>query len=238
MAPVVQATETLTIAVASSLYIQMQQKAKSFEKEHDVRIRLITGSTGRLYNQIKQGAKFDVFIAADQVRPDLLLKQGIALSKSNTGKGYLGLMLDGKLVSKLTGLNNPNIQHIAIANPNTAPFGLAAKTTLQQQGLWKLLKPKFVYAQNALQSRMLVEKGLVDAGFIPVTVNQPSIAIITYYTVLLADKKVAHSWLTSIAPQHIALKTHTPVIPAKAGNHILQESVPFMDSRLRGNDGL
>ena len=74
------ASEVLTIAVASSLYPAMQKQAVIFEKRNDVTVRLISGSTGRLYNQIMQGAPFDLFIAADQERPALLASQGRAVS--------------------------------------------------------------------------------------------------------------------------------------------------------------
>ncbi|MDQ6953898.1 MAG: molybdate ABC transporter substrate-binding protein [Mariprofundaceae bacterium] len=185
--PLTQATENLTIVVASSLYLDMQQQAKSFEEKHNVRIRLISGSTGRLYNQIMQGAPFDVFIAADNVRPALLLKQGRALSQHIVGQGYLGLMVGKHWVSNPALLNKPDIQHIAIANPDVAPFGMAAKKVLKQQGLWKILKPKFIYTQNALQAQMLVQQGLVDAGFIPVTKDKKNIASIPYVAVMLTN---------------------------------------------------
>jgi len=200
------AQESITVAVASSLYAQMQAQAQSYEKEHDVKIRLVSGSTGRLYNQITQGAPFDVFIAADDIRPNLLLKQGKAIATHAAGQGYLGLIVHGKLVSKLVQLTNPDIQHIAIANPDVAPFGLATKEILQKQGLWELLKPKFIYAQNALQTQMLVEKGLVDAGFVPVASHQTSMVVIAYHSVLLTDKMLARSWLKSMTPQDMVLK--------------------------------
>jgi len=200
------AQESITVAVASSLYAQMQTQAQSYEKEYDVKIRLVSGSTGRLYNQITQGAPFDVFIAADDIRPNLLLKQGKAIATYIAGQGYLGLIVHGKLVSDLTQLTQASIQHIAIANPDVAPFGLVTKEILQKQGLWKLLKPKFIYAQNALQTQMLVEKGLVDAGFVPVASHQTSMVVIAYHSVLLTDKVLARSWLKSITPQDMALK--------------------------------
>ena len=184
----------------------MQQQVKIFEKSHDASIRLVAGSTGRLYNQIQQGAPFDAFIAADAIHPDLLLKQGKAISEYAVGNGYLGLMLGKELVGDLSGLMQPNIKHIAIANPDVAPFGLAAKKSLEEQKVWETLKPKFVYAQNALQSAMMVQKGLVDAGFIPVRENQAVIAVITYHGVLLTNNSLAKSWLKSISPQNMVLQ--------------------------------
>ncbi|MDQ6957002.1 MAG: molybdate ABC transporter substrate-binding protein [Mariprofundaceae bacterium] len=207
---VAQATESITVAVASSLYTKMQTQAQAYEKEHGVKIRLISGSTGRLYNQIIQGAPFDVFIAADDVRPEMLLKQGKAITTYVVGQGYLGLIVDDTLVNNITPLTKASIQHIAIANPDVAPFGLATKKVLQKQGLWEALKSKFVYAQNALQAQMLVQKGLVDAGFIPVVGKRKALAEVPYVAVLLSDKPSAQFFYRGLTSQ-------IPVIPAKAG---------------------
>jgi len=189
------AQETITVAVASSLYPAMQQQAKAFEQDHDVSIRLVSGSTGRLYNQIMQGAPFDVFIAADKERPELLVKQGKSRASYAVGQGYLGLMIGKNIVTDLKQLSLPTIRHIVIANPDVAPFGQASKRVLLQQGLWKTLQPKMVYAQNAMQARMMVEKGLVDAGFVPVVLSKNVIAVIHYYGVLLNDKNQSRALL-------------------------------------------
>jgi len=223
------AQESITVAVASSLYAQMQTQAQRYEKEHDVKIRLVSGSTGRLYNQITQGAPFDVFIAADAIRPNLLLRQSKAIATHAAGQGYLGLVVHGKLLSKLAQLTNPDIQHIAIANPDVAPFGMATKEILQKQGLWELLKNKFIYAQNALQAQMLVQKALVDAGFVAIQKKDAALATIPYVGVLLGDSALARSFYQD-------LDTNTDVIPAKAGIYMPQKDGSLMDSRLRGND--
>jgi len=197
--PFSYATETLTVAVASSLYPTMQQQAKTFEKEHDVTVRLVSGSTGRLYNQIVQGAPFDVFIAADAERPALLVKQGKALAHHQLGQGYLGMMVGNHLFADPARLTDSSIRHIAIANPDVAPFGKVSREVLQQQGLWRALKHKFVYAQNAMQAKMMVNKGLVDAGFVPVMSDEPSIAVIQYHSILLTDDSLARLWLANVA---------------------------------------
>jgi len=186
------AGEELTIGVASSLYPFMQKQAKIFEKNHDVKIRLIAGSTGRLYNQITQGAPFDVFIAADQTRPALL-----KTTSQSIGYGYLGIQMGHHFSHNLLDLNQLHIQRIAIANPKTAPFGKVAKQALQQAGLWHALKSKLVYAQNALQAKMMVEKGLVDAAF--VAVNQDAaIARIPYIAVELVQKETVDVFLRAL----------------------------------------
>ncbi|MBL4775169.1 MAG: molybdate ABC transporter substrate-binding protein [Mariprofundus sp.] len=196
------AQETITVAVASSLYPALQQRAEAFEQEYNVSIRLVSGSTGRLYNQILHGAPFDVFIAADEQRPALLMQQGKAVEQYDLGQGYLGVLRGHEQITGLHQLTDPSIRHIAIANPDVAPFGQAGKIVLQQQGLWHQLKHKFVYAQNAMQAKMMVNKGLVDAGFVPVKSSGQSIAQIQYYGLILADRDVARQWLNSLVQQH------------------------------------
>jgi len=201
----VQAAEVLTIAVASSLYPTMQLQATAFEKQYGVTVKLVSGSTGRLYNQIMQGAPFDVFIAADAQRPNLLSEKGKSIAQHEVGLGYLGVMLAKPLETvspkNIKHLTLDSVRHIAIANPEVAPFGQMSKRILQAQGLWETLKPKFVYTQNALQAAMMVEKGLVDAAFVPVSTDAASIATIAYQGVLLADKPMARLWLASISTQ-------------------------------------
>ncbi len=192
------AQETITIAVASSLYPMAQQQAKAFETEHGITVRLVSGSTGRLYNQIMQGAPFDAFIAADQQRPALLEKQGKVVSHLQVGRAYLGVKIGMKVQADPALLLDSSIRHIAIANPDVAPFGQVSKQVLEEKGLWQLLKPKMVYAQNAMQASMMVNRGVVDAGFIPVSSVQPHIASIQYHAVSLIDKKAVNQWLENM----------------------------------------
>lgn len=196
------AAEVLTVAVASSLYPTMQQKAKALEKEHHVTVRLVPGSTGRLYNQIMQGAPFDLFIAADKERPSLLMHQGKVIAQYPVGQGYLGVKVGKQLISDISLLTHPSIRHIAVANPDVAPFGKVARAVLQKRGFWSILKPKLVYTQNAMQVSLMVEKGLVDAGFVPLGSQQDSIANIDYRAVLLTDKALARTWLENFSTSH------------------------------------
>ncbi|MDQ7057988.1 MAG: extracellular solute-binding protein [Ghiorsea sp.] len=85
------AQESITVAVASSFYAKTQQISEAFEAKHDIKIRLVSGSTGRLYNQIKQGAPFDIFIAADIERPALLARQ-----HKQIAQGFVGLKIKGQ----------------------------------------------------------------------------------------------------------------------------------------------
>ncbi len=212
-------SETLTVAVASSFYPQAMQYSKQFEAKHDDVVRLVSGSTGRLYNQIKQGAPFDIFIAAGS--------QHIDLDNPNKamGYGYLGIQFGNRFTTDLQELLQPNIHKIAIANPQTAPFGAAAKQVLAQAGLWEKLTPKLVYAQNAMQASMMVNQGLVDAGFVPVQAAQAVITRIPYTVFLLSNTVIAKDFYTPLPaasfPRRRESTSHTTL---------------SLDSRLRGND--
>ena len=188
------AQESITVAVASSFYEKAKVYAAQFEAKHDVAVRLVSGSTGRLYNQIKQGAPFDIFIAAGS--------QHIDLDKSHKAMddGYLGVQLGNRFTTDLQGLMQHNIHKIAIANPQTAPFGTAAKHVLAQAGLWEKLKPKLVYAQNAMQASMMVNQGLVDAAFVPVQTEQDAITRIPYTVFLLLPIELSQAFFDGLTP--------------------------------------
>lgn len=203
-ASVAQGQEVLTVAVASSFYEQAKQYKKQFEAIHDVEIRLVAGSTGRLYNQIQQGAPFDVLIAADLERPALLIQSHKAKTSFIVAEAYLGLLLKKHYITDLSLLLAPNIGHIAIANPKVAPLGRISQDLLKKSNLWEVLKPKFVYAQNALQVASMVKAGLVDAGFVPVDSPDLSLALIQYQGVLLTQKENANLWLQFIVTSNIA----------------------------------
>jgi len=193
-ASLVSAQEVITVAVASSYAEQAKVYAAQFEQKHNVSVRLISGSTGRLYNQIKQGAPFDIWIAAGS--------QYIDLDKPHKamGDGYLAVQLGKHFTMDLSQLMQANIRKIAIANLQTAPFGAAAKQVLQQQGLWQTLKPKLVYAQNAMQASMMVNQGLVDVAFVPVQAEQDSIARVPYTVFLLMQRESTQAFFDGLAP--------------------------------------
>ncbi|GAV21134.1 molybdate transport system substrate-binding protein [Mariprofundus micogutta] len=199
------AEETITVAVASSLYPAMKGQAARFEKEHAVQVRLISGSTGRLYNQIVQGAPFDLFIAADDIRPARLIEQGRVFAEGGAGLGYLGVKSRGNGLPGLEQLTISAVQRIVLPNPDVAPFGQAAKEALKQQGLWEVLSPKFVYAQNAMQASLMVDQGLVDAGFVPVTLSESAIASISYRAVMLTERAAARQLLKYVTAKEIEI---------------------------------
>ena len=161
--------DTLNIAVASNFAHSLHALAEDFESKTSHRVRISRASTGKLYTQINHGAPFDIFLAADEQRPDKLIAKGKASAELSA------VYATGKLVfiSHLNpaggckdALNNPVVKRLAIANPKTAPYGLAAKQTLKKLQLWKTLQPKLVMGENIAQSLQFVSTGNAQAGFV------------------------------------------------------------------------
>jgi molybdate transport system substrate-binding protein len=171
------ADRKLTVAGASDLSFAFKEIARDFEKETGYKVVLSLGSTGMLARQIEQGAPFDAFFAANRKFVEDLEKGGHILP------GTIELYAEGRIViavkrasalkvTRLEDLNKTNITRIAIANPEHAPYGMAAMQALKSAGLWEELKPKFVYGENIRQALQFVESGNAEAGIIALSVAQ------------------------------------------------------------------
>ena len=161
--------DKLNIAVASNFAHTLHSLAKDFESKTSHQIRISRASTGKLYTQINHGAPFDVFFAADEQRPDQLITEGKAKAELSS------IYALGKLVfiSQINpagacqdALDHPAVKRVAIANPKTAPYGLAAQQTLEKLQLWKTIKPKLVTGENIAQSLQFFSTGNAQAGFV------------------------------------------------------------------------
>ena len=128
----------LRIAVASNFLLPLKALSKNFKESTGYKVVVISGSTGKLYAQIKQGAPFDILLAADSIRPELLEKEGIGLPGSRFTYAVGRLVLWSKnsklpLKNDLQVLNHKNFRYLAIANPKTAPYGKAAEQVLRKK---------------------------------------------------------------------------------------------------------
>lgn len=159
----------LNVAVASNFTHALRILVDDFQNKTGHEIRVISASTGKLYAQIKHGAPFDVFLAADEIRPDKLVKEGYAQQQ---GAHIYAL---GKIVmisnikpqgSCQTVLSNKALRYLAIANPDISPYGLAAKQTLEYLNLWGKIKSKLVMGENVSQTLHFVATANADVGFI------------------------------------------------------------------------
>ena len=165
------AADIVTVAVASNFAETAQAVASAFSRESAVTVRTIYGSTGKLYAQIINGAPFDVFLAADAERPALLEQSGFAVIGSRRTYATGSLVLwsrDEKLRGKdcREALGQGKYNHVALANPSTAPYGMAALEFLKGAGLWESASTRAVFGENISQALQFVATGNATLGFI------------------------------------------------------------------------
>jgi len=162
--------EQVTVAVAANFTDTTKAIVPKFEQATGHTARVSYGSTGKLYAQIENGAPFDVFLAADVRRPNLLEKKGTAVegTRFTYARGRLVLWTPG---DKLNGegdavLENGDFGKLAMANPKTAPYGLAAKQVMERLGLFGTLGSKLVRGDSIAQAFQFVATENADLGFV------------------------------------------------------------------------
>ena len=164
------AAEEIRVAVASNFIGAAKSIAEQFQARTDHIVTLISGSTGKHYAQIRNGAPFDVFFAADARRPELLEQEGLALPGSRftyaVGRLVLWSPLEGLVDPEGEVLGEGDFRHLAIANPKLAPYGKAAWEVLQARGLWRGLQGRVVRGENIGQTFQFVVSGNAELGFV------------------------------------------------------------------------
>ena len=163
--------EVLTVAVASNFARPAHAIAERFEAASDHSVRITTASTGKLYAQIVNGAPFDILLAADAERPRLLEQSGAAVAGTRFTYAVGALTLwsrDEELAGtdcreQLTRLGS---KRLAIANPLTAPYGVASRQFLESEGLWSITEPQLVFGENISQTLHFVVSGNASLGLI------------------------------------------------------------------------
>ena len=157
-------------AVASNFSAPMGQIVALFQKESGHTVNVSPGSSGKLYTQIKGGAPFDVFLAADDETPKKLAQEGLAAAGSRfvyaTGRLVLWSAQPGFVDNKGAVLNNGNFNRLAIADPKLAPYGMAAKETLERLVMWNAMQRKLVKGENITQTYQFVATENAELGFV------------------------------------------------------------------------
>lgn len=161
----------ITVAAASDLAFALKDISALFEGETGGRVVISFGSTGMFTRQIEQGAPFDLFFSAGEAYMDRLKKSGYTVSGTERlyARGALALAVSrgtGIKVPALGDLTRPEIKRIVIANPDHAPYGVAAMETLRSAGLLPRVKEKIVYAENIRQAMQYLQTGDAQAGLI------------------------------------------------------------------------
>lgn len=160
----------LRIAVSSNFTPVLKKLLLEFHQQTNINTQIISGATGALFLQIKHGAPFDIFIAADSVRPKLLEQQNLTLidSRKTYAIGQLALLSMNKKaqLSDLALISQEIPKHFAIANPDIAPYGKAAKQTLQHLGLWLQYQKHLITGININQTFAQVRSQAVSSGLV------------------------------------------------------------------------
>ncbi|KWR75193.1 MULTISPECIES: molybdate ABC transporter substrate-binding protein [Pseudomonas] len=162
--------DEVQVAVAANFTAPIQAIAKDFEKDTGHKLVASFGATGQFYAQIKNGAPFEVFLAADDSTPAKLEQEKAVVPGSRftyaIGKLALWSPKDGYVDAKGEVLKKGGFQHLSIANPKTAPYGLAATQVLDKLGLKDKLTGRIVEGQNIGQAYQFVSSGNAELGFV------------------------------------------------------------------------
>lgn len=158
------------VAVAANFAEPMKAIAAVLQKTTGHTLKISTGASGAFYTQIKNGAPFDVFLSADNERPEMLEKDGLAQPGTRftyaTGRLVLWSVKAGRVDGQGAVLNAPDLGKVAYANPKTAPYGAAAVQVLNRLGLTNALAPKLVQGESIGQTFNFVKTGNADVGFV------------------------------------------------------------------------
>jgi molybdate transport system substrate-binding protein len=184
----------LAIATAANVQYPMAELTREFTAASGVDCDVILGSSGKLTAQIRNGAPYDIFISADMKYPGELYKDGFATNRPKVyAFGRLVLWTLDSIAPSITNLDSPYYQHIAIANPETAPYGKAAVETLKYYKLFDKLQGKLVYGESISQTNQFIISRTARAGF-------------TAKSVVLSPKMKDHGAWTEVDE-----KSYTPI---------------------------
>ena len=160
----------VTVAVAANFTAPMQKIAEAFAQDTGHKAVLAFGATGKFYAQIKNGAPFQVLLAADNETPAKLEKEGFAVAGTRftyaTGRLVLWSAQPGVVDEKGDVLRTSQDGKVALADPKLAPYGAAAIETMIQLGLLERLQPRFVQGENIAQAYQFVATGNAPMGFV------------------------------------------------------------------------
>lgn len=159
----------IIVAAASDLGPAFEELGNQFEQVTGTKVTFTFGSTGTLTRQIENGAPIDVFAAANIEFVEQLERQSLILPETKAlyarGRITIWTRADSSLkVERIEDLARSDVARIAIANPEHAPYGRAAREALQSSGMWKAIEPKLVYGENIRQTMQYADTGNADAA--------------------------------------------------------------------------
>ena len=178
--------EQATVAVAANFAWPMGELEALFEADGVHELTVASGSTGQLYAQIVNGAPYDILLAADRERPRRLAEADLGNAPFSYTLGQLALwtreprFADGLRVDTLA---DGDFRRLAMANPRLAPYGVAARETLQAMGLWERLQAKIVFGENVGQAFAMAETRNAEIGLVALSAAVAYTGTATYVPV-------------------------------------------------------
>jgi molybdate transport system substrate-binding protein len=176
----------LLVAAAANLQQAFEDMGPLFEEQTGAELTFSYGSTVALAQQIEAGLPADLFVAADVEHVDRLREKGLLIEDTQQvyAVGRLALASSteaGAALSELEDLLRPEVEKVAIADPEVAPYGRAAEEALKSAGLWDDVKPKLVYGQNIGAATEYVRSGNAEAGLVALSlvIHEPSVTYVT-----------------------------------------------------------
>ena len=161
----------LLAGVATSIRPVVAELAARFEADHGISVTLVAGASGTLAEQLRQGAPFDLIVSADSRYTSSLTAEGLldpdSIAVLATGELVAITNRDDPADDAATLLRDSTVQHVALANPDLAPYGDAARRYLQDQRLWEEAAERVVYGENVAQAFQFVASGNAELGFVP-----------------------------------------------------------------------
>lgn len=171
--PMLGYSQVLRLAVASNFVNSAKELVRHFSEQSGYQTSISSGSTGKFYAQITQGAPFDVFLAADKQTPEKLVKEGLAVESTlfdyARGKLVFVSLTQSSNLSAEQVLRDAKFNKLSVANPDLAPYGKAALQTLDHLGLRQKVEKQIVMAENIGQAAQFVLSGNAQAGFLPLS---------------------------------------------------------------------
>jgi molybdate transport system substrate-binding protein len=206
------------VAAAADLKFALIEIAEAYKAETGRDVTLSFGSTGNLATQIREGAPFQIYMAADESYVARLAAEGLTRDEGTLyalGRIVMivphgsALKADGSLESLRTALAAGAVSHFAIANPDHAPYGLRAKEALQHAGLWEALAPKLVLGENVSQAAQFATSGDAQGGIIAY-----SLALSKEVSALGDYELIAADWHEPLNQRMVLLKSAGPLAQA------------------------
>lgn len=225
VATTVRADESISIAAAADLSYCLDDINAAFKKAHPgADLKVSSGSSGNFATQIKNGAPFEVFLSADVSFPRELIKAGLAdestLMIYAVGRIVLWTSTPDK-VDVTRGfdlLRDPDgpVKKLAVANPDHAPYGRAAREALVHEKLWDAVQGRIVLGENIAQTAQFVETGNADAGFVALSL------------VLSPKLSKIGKWWEVPADTYGKLEQGVVLTKAGANNPLAREYIEFL----------